>query len=77
MGFQLNNLSGTGTIPVNYFNLTTTGKSFVQNGAMQCTISQYGAINEFILGGLTGTVRDSVAQANYPMTGSFKVKRTN
>ena len=77
IAFQLNNLSGTGTIPANYFNIITSGRTLVQNGDMQCTISQYGAINEFVVGSLIGTVKDTTSQAILPMTGNFKVKRTN
>lgn len=75
--FALQNLSGTGPYSTVYLNLTTANnRRFYQNGTMECTISQYGNVNEFILGGLSGTLRDSTAQTNYPMTGSFKVRRT-
>lgn len=75
VGFQVQNLSGAGTFPAYGFYLNGTGRGFYQNGTMQCTVSQYGNIGEFILGSLSGSLRDSIAQANYPMTGSFKVRR--
>ena len=69
-------LTGTGTVSASGFWLATPNRYFFQYGAMQCTISQFGNINGFILGNLSGALRDSLTQTNYPMTGTFKVRRT-
>lgn len=76
MDFGIDNLSATGTYNISYFFLNTPDRNFLQTGTMQCDISQYGNVSEFILGSLSGTVRDTVTRVNYPMTGNFKVKRT-
>jgi len=75
--WQMQTLTGTGTFPVNGFYLYTTDHYYFQNGTMQCTISQFGNIGGFIMGNLSGSVIDSLAQTNttYPMTGTFKVRR--
>ncbi|MDO6429872.1 carboxypeptidase-like regulatory domain-containing protein [Flavitalea sp. BT771] len=75
LGWQTQALSGTGTFPANYFYLNTTVRGFYQSGAIQCTISQFGNINEYIVGGFSGNLKDSVSQVIYPMTGNFKVRR--
>ena len=74
--FGVPTLTGTGTFPVSGFSLYTPNQVYFQNGAMQCTISQFGNINDFILGSLSGSLKDTLSQTNYPMTGSFKVRRT-
>jgi hypothetical protein len=75
LGWQTQALSGTGTFPTNYFYLNTTIRGFYQSGAIQCTISQFGNISEYIVGGLSGNLKDSATQVIYPMTGNFKVRR--
>jgi hypothetical protein len=77
IGFSVLDLSGTGSYPTQYLYVKTPGLYLFQTGQGQCTVTQYGNINEFLQGNLSGTVRDSVAQATYPMTGSFRVKRWN
>jgi len=74
--FGVPTLTGTGTFSVSSFWLNTPNRTYFQNGAMQCTISQFGNLNDYILGGLSGSLRDTISQTNYPMTGTFKVKRT-
>lgn len=74
--FGVPTLTGTGTFPVSGFSLYAPNQVYFQNGAMQCTISQFGNINDFILGSLSGSLKDTLSQTNYPMTGSFKVRRT-
>jgi len=74
--FGVPTLTGTGTFSASGFWLGTPNRYFFQSGAMQCTISQFGNINGFILGNLSGSLKDSLSQTNYPMTGSFKVRRT-
>ncbi len=79
IGFRINSLSGTGPYSTGRLYLNTPNRAFYQgNNNVQCTVSQFGNINEFITGTLSGTVVDSSNQAwpSYPMTGSFKVKRT-
>lgn len=75
--WQTQTLTGTGTFPVNGFNLNTIDHYYFQDGATQCTISQFGNINEFIVGSLSGSVKDTLSQTqtSYPMTGTFKVRR--
>ena len=74
--FGVPTLTGTGTFPVSGFSLYAPNQVYFQSGAMQCTISQFGNINDFILGSLSGSLKDTLSQTNYPMTGSFKVRRT-
>ena len=74
--FGVPTLTGTGTFPVSGFLLGIPNHTYFQNGAMQCVISQFGNINGFILGNLSGSLKDTLSQTNYPMTGSFKVRRT-
>ncbi len=72
-------LSGAGTVAVNGF-FMAAGSSLYKssiNTPLQCTVSTYGNINEFVLGTLSGSIRDTITNVDYSMTGSFKVKRTN
>ena len=70
-------INGTGTFPVTGFSLNAVDETYFQYGAMQCTITQFGKKNEFIVGSLSGSVTDTLNQPIYPMTGTFRVNRGN
>ena len=77
--FSIPGLSAAGTYTPANFNMRTTGHNYANSGGstLQCTISDFGAVNQFITGSLTGTVYDSTAQALTSMSGSFKIIRSN
>ena len=77
--FTLQNLTGTGTYPALYFDMSNANLYYTQQSSdpIQCSVSAYGSVNGFITGNFSGTLMDSVTKATYPMSGSFKVKRTN
>lgn len=74
-----NPLSGTGTYTPMHFLFYASGISAGAGGAhpMNVNVSQFGPVNGFITGTLTGEITDSTANQVYPLTGSFKIKRAN
>jgi hypothetical protein len=73
--FLVQGLSGPGTYATYGFYIITANDGAYQQvgGAMQCTVTQYGDVNEFILGTLSGTVTNGTS---HTLTANFKVRRT-
>jgi hypothetical protein len=75
--WYVNNLTGAGTFNVAYFRLYTPNDgSFSQNGTIQCVITKYGAVDDFVIGTLSGNLTGN-AGSSLPMTAEFKVRRPN
>jgi hypothetical protein len=55
-----------------------SGQSFNALGIQALKVTQYDSVGGYIAGTLTGQLEpaDSVGMIYYPLTGSFKVKRT-
>ncbi|HEX9513395.1 MAG TPA: carboxypeptidase-like regulatory domain-containing protein [Puia sp.] len=77
--FQIPNLTGTGAYSTNSFDMGVGSRTFwpLSGTSIQYSVTAYGAVNGFITGNLSGTLQDTVSRVSYPMTGNFKVKRTN
>jgi hypothetical protein len=77
--FTIQGLTGPGTWYPSSLHLFAGGHAFGLAGAnvLQCNISNFGAVNQFITGTLNGNVYDSTSQAATLLTGSFKFIRTN
>jgi len=79
IAFSIDNLSGTGTYTPGYMWVSAPGKLYYQSGTnVQCTVTKFGNVDDFIQGTFSGQMIDSTNQArpSYPITGSFKVRRT-
>lgn len=73
-------INGTGTYTPNwtmvYGNFRGGSNIYAQTpGTMNVT--DFGPVNGFITGTFGGTITDSSSQQVYPLTGNFKIKRTN
>jgi hypothetical protein len=77
--FYLNGLTAAGTYSPSYFSMYTGAMriGLASNNSVQMNVTTFGAVNGFIIGTISGNVMDSTTSNVYPMTGSFKVIRTN
>jgi len=77
--FAIYGLSAAGTYTPDYFTMYQGSHKYGMGGGstLQCTISDFGAVNQFITGTLSGNIYDSTASALTPLTGSFRIMRTN
>jgi hypothetical protein len=74
-------INGTGTftptwLSVNYGNFRGGSNEYAQTPATM-TVTDFGPVNGFVTGTFGGTIADSTTLQVYPLSGSFKVKRTN
>jgi hypothetical protein len=79
VNFSIPGLSGTGTFSPSSFYMNAGNHNFALAGgsSVQCTITAFGAINQFITGTFTGNIYDSTANGLTPLNGSFKIMRSN
>jgi hypothetical protein len=79
ISFLVQFLNGTGTYNTDEFRLYGTTRAFkqVMEQDVQAAVSRYDDIGGYVIGTLTGMVTDTVSKAAYPLSGAFKMKRTN
>jgi hypothetical protein len=77
--FSINGLSGTGTFTPDFFIMRQGSSRFgaANDNTLKVNVTGFGAVNQFITGTLSGNIYDSTTTNVYPMTGSFKLLRTN
>ena len=65
-----------GDFAASRFVLYTNNKYFVQTAPfnMTITISNYGGPGDYIVGGFSGTVRDSSSTTTFPVSGDFRIR---
>jgi hypothetical protein len=76
--FQLytgNGISAPGQYQA-YPDLSVPGTNFSTSTPIQLNVTGYGAINGNITGTISGNMKDTLLNATYPVTGSFKILRT-
>lgn len=66
--------TGTGTVPLNSLYMYTNQKSYMQEGAINLNITEFGPAGGYISGNFTGNVKDSFS-APIPINMVFRVKR--
>lgn len=70
------NTYAVGTTSASSFSYFQSGASYYVNQNVQVTITQLANTNgEFLIGALSGNVKDSSSAAVVPITGSFRIKR--
>lgn len=77
--FTIPGLSAPGTYSPSNFTMYAGNHAFANTGgsSVQCTITDFGAVNQFITGTLSGNIYDSTASALTPLSGSFRIMRSN
>jgi hypothetical protein len=77
--FSIPGLSATGSYSASNFYMYAGNHTLASTGgsSVQCTITGFGAVNQFVTGTFTGNLYDSTAQGLTPVNGSFKVMRYN
>jgi hypothetical protein len=56
--------------------LSVPGTNYGYSSPIQLNVTGYGAINENITGTISGNMKDTLSNATFPVTGSFKILRT-
>jgi hypothetical protein len=56
--------------------LVSPGTNYGYGSSVQLNVTGFGAINGNITGTISGNMKDTLANASYPVTGSFKILRT-
>jgi hypothetical protein len=74
-------INGTGSFTptwftLNYGNFNGGSAAYAQTPAV-LNVTAFGPVNGFITGTFGGTIADSTSMQVYPLSGSFKIKRTN
>lgn len=81
MGFNLSNLTGAGDYTPTYFYYYFYPDNIrlgpASDHTLKCTVTGFGPVNQFVTGTWSGNVVDSTSNTVYPLTGSFKILRTN
>ncbi|HLZ86849.1 MAG TPA: hypothetical protein VKQ52_06415, partial [Puia sp.] len=79
MTFSVPGLSGTGTFSPSNFMLYTGNYRIAAatDNTLRVNVTTFGAVNQYVIGTLGGNVYDSTSKTVYPLTGNFKLLRTN
>jgi len=79
MGFHINGLSATGQFTPDLFIIYQGSGRYgpASDNTLKVNITGFGAVNQYITGTITGNIYDSTSTNTYPITGSFKMLRTN
>ena len=67
--------TGTGQYP-SFLTLYWQNLNYGYNTSVQTTVTAFGAVGGYMTGTISGNIMDSSTQQTYPVTGSFKVQRT-
>ncbi|HEY4336548.1 MAG TPA: carboxypeptidase-like regulatory domain-containing protein [Puia sp.] len=70
-----NGISATGQYQA-YPDLSVPGSNFSTSTPIQLNVTGFGALNGNITGTISGNMKDTLLNATYPVTGSFKILRT-
>ncbi|HEY4110970.1 carboxypeptidase-like regulatory domain-containing protein [Puia sp.] len=69
------NLTGTGQYALNFL-MYAPNSNWSYGSSVQLNVTNYGAVNGYITGTLSGNLKDTMLNQSYPVTGSIKVLRT-
>jgi protocatechuate 3,4-dioxygenase beta subunit len=70
-----NGINATGQYQA-YPDLSVPGSNFSTSTPIQLNVTGFGALNGNITGTISGNMKDTLLNATYPVTGSFKILRT-
>ena len=81
---DLYNLNGPGNAGIisapgsyqSYLNFSAPHTNFGFGNKAQLTVTTVGGIGSYIIGTLSGNLRDTISGQTYPLTGNFKVQKT-
>lgn len=76
---QINGLTGTGSYTPAWFGIVQGSGNYgpASDNTLKVNITSFGAVNQYMTGTFTGNIYDSISTNTYPLTGSFKLLRTN
>jgi len=77
-----NPINGTGTftpylLSLIYGNFQGGSNTYQQGVPATLNVTNFGPVNGFITGTFGGNITDSATKQVYPLSGNFKIKRTN
>jgi hypothetical protein len=76
INFSFQNNGQTGTFPLQFLTVQKHWQDSIQNVLVNTTVTEYGAVNQHIVGTFNGTYQTANGGATHNILGSYRVKRS-